>query len=111
METNNCLINLDSFRYDARTNTVYYGMSNREVTKYDFSHFIMYIRSNCDYTPSADCNEFASYALMKRAFFRWLIARNNIPAFNLVTDIYVYTQPFIRYIIDLSSVCGSLKFV
>lgn len=102
------MVSFDSLRYDARTNTVYYGMSSKEMSKKDFSDFIVFMRSKYGYLPSDECNEFACYSLMKRYFFRWLISKHHLFAFALVSEIFVYVEPMFRYIIDIAPVCGAL---
>lgn len=96
------------FTYRCSDNTVWHSFDpDREVDKFTFSRFISDIARPLGYTPSSNCDEHSAYALQKRAFFRWLISKHDIPSFAMVHHIFIDEDGW--YSIEFASVMGNLK--
>lgn len=96
------------FTYRVETNTLYYSLlPDKEVSKSDFRKFMATCLRTHGYIPTANCDEYAPYALQKRCFFRWLISKHDIPSFGLVSHIFIDSDGW--YSIQFSPVCSNLK--
>lgn len=94
------------FVYNARTNTVYVN-GNQEMSKHDWRKFLINAKVCFGYVPLLNADENAPYALQKRCFFRWLIRKNNIATFAMVSEVYYYGDDH-AYCIEMSPACGYL---